>query len=45
MPRRYDEETEVTLRETRRSTIRFEPTRVVLANDKVEPAQAGMQDA
>lgn len=44
-PRRYDEETEVTLRETRRSTVRFEPTRVVLANDKVEPAQAGMQDA
>lgn len=44
-PRRYDEETEVTLRETRRSTVRFEPTRVVLANDRVEPAQAGMQDA
>lgn len=44
-PRRYDEETEVTMRETRRSTVRFEPTRVVLANDRVEPAQAGMQDA
>jgi Protein of unknown function (DUF3108) len=44
-PRRYDEETDPTLGEIRRSTIRFEPTRVLLANNKVEPAQAGMQDA
>ncbi|MEK8031877.1 DUF3108 domain-containing protein [Ideonella sp. DXS29W] len=44
-PRRYDEETEVTLRETRRLTVLFEPDRIQLANGKVNDPLPGVQDS
>jgi hypothetical protein len=44
MPRRYDEETEVPLRETRRQTVHFEPDRITLANGKVNDPLPGVQD-
>jgi hypothetical protein len=44
IPRRYDEETEVPLRETRRLTIHFEPDRIALANGKVNDPVPGVQD-
>jgi hypothetical protein len=43
-PRRYDEETEVALRETQRQTVLFEPDRIVLANKKVNDPLPGVQD-
>lgn len=43
-PRRYDEETEVPLRETRRATIRFEPEQILLANGKTSELPEGVQD-
>lgn len=43
-PRRYDEETEVPLRETRRLTVHFEPDRILLANGKTQDPVAGVQD-
>lgn len=43
-PRRYDEETEIPLRETRRLTVHFEPNRIVLANGKVNDPLPGVQD-
>jgi hypothetical protein len=44
-PRRYDEETRVAWREPRRATIRFEPDRVRLANDRVADPLPGLQDS
>lgn len=43
-PRRYDEETEVALRETTRQTVLFEADRIVLANKKVNDPLPGVQD-
>jgi hypothetical protein len=43
-PRRYDEETEIPLRDTRRLTVHFEPNRIVLANGKVNDPLPGVQD-
>lgn len=43
-PRRYDEVTEMPLRETRRLTVLFEPDRIVLANGKVNDPVPGVQD-
>lgn len=43
-PRRYDEETEVPFRETRRATVRFEPGQILLANGKSDVALPGVQD-
>lgn len=43
-PRRYDEETEVPLRETRRNTVRFEPEQILLANGKTAETTPGVQD-
>jgi hypothetical protein len=44
MPRRYDEETDVALRETMRQTVLFEADRIVLANKKVNDPLPGVQD-
>jgi Protein of unknown function (DUF3108) len=44
-PRRYDEETEVPLRETRRATVHFEPEQVLLANGKTAESMPGVQDS
>lgn len=44
MPRRYDEETDVALRETQRQTVHFEADRIVLANKKVNDPLPGVQD-
>ncbi|HEV8691172.1 MAG TPA: DUF3108 domain-containing protein [Ideonella sp.] len=44
MPRRYDEETEIPLRETRRQTVHFEPDRIALANGKINDPVPGAQD-
>lgn len=43
-PRRYDEETEVALRETTRQTVLFEADRIVLANKKINDPLPGVQD-
>jgi enoyl-CoA hydratase len=43
-PRRYDEETRIVLRDSRRATIRFEPGRIVLDSGEV-PTLAGVQDS
>lgn len=43
-PRRYDEVTEMPLRETRRLTVLFEPDRILLANGKVNDLVPGVQD-
>jgi hypothetical protein len=43
-PRRYDEDTEIALRETLRQTVLFEPDRIVLANGKVNDLLPGAQD-
>ena len=43
-PRRYDEVTEMPLRETRRLTVLFEPGRILLANGKVNDPVPGVQD-
>jgi Protein of unknown function (DUF3108) len=44
-PRRYDEETEVPFKETRRATVRFEPGQILLANGKTSEPTEGVQDA
>ena len=44
IPRRYDEETEVPFRETRRLTVQFEPDRILMANGKTQDPVAGVQD-
>lgn len=44
-PRLYQEETRQLLREPRRRSIRFEPTRVLLPGNKVREPWAGMQDS
>jgi Protein of unknown function (DUF3108) len=44
-PRRYDEETEVPFKETRRATVRFEPDQILLANGKTSEPTEGVQDA
>ena len=43
-PRRYDEDTQVVLRERSRVTIRFEPGSVVLANGERRDTVPGVQD-
>jgi hypothetical protein len=43
-PRRYDEETDIALRETTRQTVLFEPDRIVLANKKINDPLPGVQD-
>ena len=44
-PRRYDEETEVPFKETRRATVHFEPEQIRLANGKSSEPPPGVQDA
>jgi hypothetical protein len=44
-PRRYDQETDVLLQDTRRETINFEPDRIALANGRTAPAAVGVQDS
>lgn len=44
-PRRYDEETEVPLRDTRRATVLFEPEQILLANGKTSETSPGVQDS
>lgn len=44
-PRRYDEETDVTLRGTRRATVLFQPDQILLANGKTAEPARGVQDA
>lgn len=43
-PRRYDEETEIPFRDTRRLTVRFEPDAIHLSNGKVNDPVPGVQD-
>ena len=44
VPRRYDQDTKVILRERRRQTVSFEPGTVVLANGERRDAVPGVQD-
>ena len=44
VPRRYDEDTKVVLRERNRITLRFEPGSVVLANGERRDTVPGVQD-
>ena len=44
VPRRYDQDTKVVLRERRRVTIQFEPDAVVLANGERRDTVPGVQD-
>jgi Protein of unknown function (DUF3108) len=44
-PQRYDEQTNIPLRDPRRQSIAFEDGRIVLPGNRVRPAVAGVQDS
>lgn len=44
-PQRFDQETDLPMRDTRRETVKFEAGQATLVNGKTAPIQPGMQDS